>query len=132
MKKLSNSRSLPLDGIKVIDLSRLFPGPLSTLILSDMGAQVIKIESPSGNVDLLRKNPPIFHSLNRGKKSVALNLQKSEDREQLFKLLDNADVLVESFRPGVLEKLLNIKSSQNLLDMYPQCKAKTLIFSNCR
>lgn len=121
-------RCLPLQGIKVIDLSRLFPGPLSTLILSDMGAEVIKIESPSGNVDLLRKNPPIFHSLNRGKKSIALNLQQSKDRESLFKLLDSADVLVESFRPGVFEKLLNIKNVQNLLDMFPQCMIEIFLY----
>jgi crotonobetainyl-CoA:carnitine CoA-transferase CaiB-like acyl-CoA transferase len=102
---------LPLEGITILDLSRLLPGPFATQILADFGAEVIKIEDPGGG-DFLRQVPPyfndqsiFFHSINRGKKSFCLNL-KSEEGKEIFKnLVGQADVLLEGFRPGVMDKL---------------------------
>lgn len=102
----------PLRGVKVIDLSRLFPGPYATLLLADLGADVVRVEDARGG-DMVRFLPPhaadgqgaTFHALNRGKRSVALPLQREEGKEALRQLLRGADVLVESFRPGVLERM---------------------------
>ncbi len=108
---------LALDHIRIIDLTTLLPGPFATSILADFGAEVIKIESPT-RPDLMRRLPPlvgplkamnrlsaVFQSLNRNKKSMTLDL-KSDDGKQIFvSLLKNADVLVEQFRPGVMERL---------------------------
>jgi alpha-methylacyl-CoA racemase len=101
-----------LRGVRVLDLSRLLPGPFCTQLLCDLGADVIKVEDPAGG-DYLRHTPPLlddgtsalFHALNRGKKSVTLDLKSDDGRAQLRALLATADVLVESFRPGVLAKL---------------------------
>ena len=102
--------NLPLAGITVLDLSRLLPGPMCTLHLADLGADVIKIEDPLTG-DYARSVPPIqkktskfFLSINRNKRSVALDLRKEESREVFLKLAKSVDVVVESFRPGVLEK----------------------------
>jgi crotonobetainyl-CoA:carnitine CoA-transferase CaiB-like acyl-CoA transferase len=101
--------SRSLSGIRVIDLSRLFPGPLATLMLADLGANVIKIEAPEGEMG--RYLAPYqfgssagFLQLNRAKRSLTLNLKKPQAVEILRKLLQNADVLVESFRPGVMKR----------------------------
>jgi crotonobetainyl-CoA:carnitine CoA-transferase CaiB-like acyl-CoA transferase len=101
----------PLAGIKVIDFSTLLPGPLASLILAEAGAEVIKIERP-GQGDELRDYQPRFGAagagfalLNRGKRSVALDLKASGARERLMPLLRSADVLIEQFRPGVMERL---------------------------
>ncbi|MDP2310016.1 MAG: CaiB/BaiF CoA-transferase family protein [Pseudomonadota bacterium] len=95
----------------VIDLSRLLPGPFATLCLQGLGARVVKVEDPVGG-DFLRHLPPglgehgaWFSALNRGKRSVALDLKRAENRDALFALLADADVLVESFRPGVMARL---------------------------
>lgn len=101
-----------LEGLRVLDLSRLLPGPFATQLLVDLGAEVIKIEDPHGG-DYLRNMPPLledgtsvlFHALNRGKKSIVLDLKSAADRERLLALAKDADVVVESFRPGVLDKL---------------------------
>ena len=101
-----------LAGIRVVDLSRLLPGPFCTQILVDLGAEVIKVEDPNGG-DYLRHMPPqlddgtcvLFHALNRGKKSVCLDLKDARDNARFRALVKTADVVVESFRPGVLEKL---------------------------
>ncbi|MFH1130238.1 MAG: CaiB/BaiF CoA-transferase family protein [Pseudomonadota bacterium] len=97
---------MPLKGIRVLDLSRLLPGPFCTLILSDLGADVVKVEDPNTG-DYLRLIPPggAFYALNRGKRSLALNLKKKEGRDVFLRLLPSFDVLVESFRPGVLDRL---------------------------
>src|SRR5580700_5598856 len=102
---------LPLEGIKVLDWTRLLPGPFATLVLGDMGAQVDKLEDPQGG-DYLRHMPPqiegtssIFLALNRNKRSVCLDLKKSGAREAFLKLVATYDVLVEQFRPGVLDRL---------------------------
>ncbi|MHA1598138.1 MAG: CoA transferase, partial [Alphaproteobacteria bacterium] len=101
----------PLSGITVIDLSRVLAGPYCTMVLADMGARVIKVENPSGGDDARQFGPFIkdksayFMSLNRGKESIALNLKDDADRAILDDLLARADVVVENFRPGIMEKL---------------------------
>jgi alpha-methylacyl-CoA racemase len=97
--------------VRVLDLSRIFPGPLAACILGDLGAEVIKVESPGG--DWVRHVPPlgedgvglVFRAVNRGKKSLTLNLKAPEGRDVLLRLAERADVLVESYRPGVMERL---------------------------
>lgn len=105
--------SIPaLTGLRVLDLSRLLPGPFCTLVLADLGAEVIKIEEP-GLGDYVRYSPPMatasmsafFVALNRGKKSIALDLKSPKGQELLLQLISTADVMVESFRPGVLARL---------------------------
>ncbi len=101
---------LPLAGIKVLDLSRYLPGPFCTQMLADFGAEVIKIEDLGG--DLMRHVPPMieaesagFYSVNRNKKSVTLNL-KTEEGKAIFKtLVSSSDVVVDQFRPGVMDKM---------------------------
>jgi crotonobetainyl-CoA:carnitine CoA-transferase CaiB-like acyl-CoA transferase len=101
----------PLQGIRVLDLSRLIPGPFATLVLSDLGATVDKIEDP-GSGDYLRHMPPsvagasgAFHALNRGKRSLILDLKHPRGPALLLRLLAGYDVLFEQFRPGVLARL---------------------------
>ncbi|HWM83282.1 MAG TPA: CaiB/BaiF CoA-transferase family protein [Pseudolabrys sp.] len=102
---------LPLRNVRVIDFSRLLPGPWCTQTLGDLGADVIKIEQPEIG-DYSRFNPPVyrsvgvyFNSINRNKRSIALDLDKAEDRAVADDLTAGADVIVESFRPGVTKKL---------------------------
>ena len=101
----------PLDGVRVLDLSRLLPGPFCTLVLSEMGADVVKVEDTGGG-DYLRLIPPLndgmggaFYALNRGKRSVSINLKEPRGRDLLLRLLPEFQVVVESFRPGVLDRL---------------------------
>jgi len=103
--------ALPLEGLKVLDLSRLLPGPYATLVLADLGAQVDKVEDPQGG-DYIRHMPPmkgevsaLFLALNRNKRSVTLDLKRPQGVEAFKKLVQGYDVLVESFRPGVMDKL---------------------------
>ncbi len=101
----------PLDGIVVVDLTRVLAGPFSTMMLADMGAEVIKVENPDGGDDsrtflpMVSDRSAYFMSVNRGKKSVALNLKDENDRRRFEALLARADVLVENFRGGTMEKL---------------------------
>jgi len=106
-----NAPALPLSGLKILDLTRLLPGPFCTRLLADLGADVLKIEDPAGG-DYARYSPPIlgdqsmmFMLLNGGKRSAALDLKNAAGREALRALLRNHDILVESFRPGVLDRL---------------------------
>ncbi len=107
---MTASTSAPLSGITVIDLSRILAGPYCTMVLAELGARVIKVETPEGD-DARRIGPFIedrsayFMSLNRGKESIALDLRGEKDRDILHKLLETADILVENFRPGTMEKL---------------------------
>jgi crotonobetainyl-CoA:carnitine CoA-transferase CaiB-like acyl-CoA transferase len=101
----------PLDGLKVVDLSRVLAGPYCTMLLADMGAEVIKIETP-GEGDESRTWPPfagswsaLFLAVNRGKRSVALDLQTPDHATVLRRLLEEADILVENVRPGSLDRL---------------------------
>jgi alpha-methylacyl-CoA racemase len=94
-----------LNGITVIDFSHYLPGPFASLRLADLGAEVIKIEPPAG--DRLRSlaDECVFHANNAGKKSIALNLKNERDLQTAKSLVSKADVLIESFRPGVMERL---------------------------
>lgn len=108
----------------MLDFTRLLPGPFATQILADLGAEVIKIEEPVMG-DYIRRNALQtvdgnsigFHAINRGKKSVALNLKEPADCAQLDKLIATADVVIESFRPGVMQKLGF--APKDLLSKYP-------------
>jgi crotonobetainyl-CoA:carnitine CoA-transferase CaiB-like acyl-CoA transferase len=102
---------LPLEGIKVLDLTERLPGAAATSVLSNFGAEVIKVETP-GEGDPARHALPLIHdvgavfmSLNRGKKSVALNIRHRRGKAVFLKLAETADVLVEGFRPGEMKKL---------------------------
>jgi crotonobetainyl-CoA:carnitine CoA-transferase CaiB-like acyl-CoA transferase len=99
-----------LDGIRVVDLSQFLPGPMLTLMMADQGAEVVKVEPPAG--DPARAMAPFengqsvwFRNLNRGKRSVALDLKSEAGKAALWALIDGADVLVEGFRPGVVARL---------------------------
>ncbi len=108
--------SLPLTGVRVLDLSRLLPGGFCSLLLADFGAEVLKVED-TGMGDYVRWSPPfyegahesarsaLFLSLNRNKRSIRLDLKHERGREALLRLVREHDVLLESFRPGVLERL---------------------------
>jgi len=99
-----------LSGIKVVDLTQFLPGPMLTLMMADQGADVIKVEPPAG--EPVRQLAPFeagqsvwFRNLNRGKKSVAIDLKSEAGKETLWQLIDEADVFVEGFRPGVMARL---------------------------
>jgi alpha-methylacyl-CoA racemase len=101
----------PLEGVRVLDLTRLLPGNYCTLLLADLGADVVKVEQPERG-DYIRWLPPlvegegaVHRALNRGKRSMTLNLKGPDAAALLMRLAGDADVLVESFRPGVLERL---------------------------
>src|SRR6476659_3599912 len=101
----------PLEGIRVLDFSTLLPGPLATLLLAEAGAEVIKIERP-GRGDEMRSYEPRFGTdsvnfamLNRGKRSIAIDLKQPDARDTLKPLLETADIIVEQFRPGVMDRL---------------------------
>jgi len=101
----------PLAGIRVLDLSRLLPGPFLTMVLADMGADVVKVEAP-GVGDYMRQMPPAkrglggrYLAVNRNKRSLALDLKAPAGRDALLRMVEQADVVVETFRPGVLERL---------------------------
>ncbi len=103
--------SRALEGIRVLDLTRLLPGPYASLVLADLGAQVDKIED-TGAGDYVRLAPPLvgdtsgfFLALNRGKRSCCLDLKKPSARAALLRMVERADVLFEQFRPGVLARL---------------------------
>ncbi len=105
------SALLPLEGIRVLDLTRLLPGGLTTLLLADLGADVIKIEAPDGG-DYARDMPPLvdgmgalFRLLNRNKRSAILDLKNPRGQNAFKRLVERSDVVIESFRPGVLARL---------------------------
>jgi alpha-methylacyl-CoA racemase len=102
---------MPLTGLRVLDLTRLLPGAFCTMLLADMGADVVKVEDPNGG-DFMRWTPPLgdgqsalFNALNRNKRSITLNLKSEAGRELLLRLAERASVLVEGNRPGVMERL---------------------------
>ncbi|MCP4380471.1 MAG: CoA transferase [Hyphomicrobiales bacterium] len=110
----NTSAGPPLAGLVVVDLSQFLSGPYCSLRLSDLGARVIKIERPDGG-DLCRSlylsdteiggDSTIFHAINRGKESLAINLKDPDEMSVLRRLLENADVLIQNFRPGVATRL---------------------------
>ena len=105
----------PLGGIRVVDLTRILAGPYCTMVLADLGADVVKVEQPGG--DQARRNGPFFRgrdgrerstyftSVNRGKRSIVIDLKHAAGREAFLRLVDGADVAVENFRPGTMAKL---------------------------
>jgi alpha-methylacyl-CoA racemase len=100
-----------LDGIRVLDLSRLLPGPFLTMVLADLGADVVKIEDPRLG-DYMRQLPPgkggisgRFLAVNRGKRSIVLDLKAPAGRDAMLRMAAKADVVIDSFRPGVMDKL---------------------------
>ena len=105
------ANNLPLENVIVLDLTNVLSGPFATQILSDLGAEVIKIEKPTGDDSrnfgpFIKKKSSYFISLNRGKKSIVLDLKKNNEDKIFFeKLLRKSDVLIENFKPGTLEKL---------------------------
>ncbi|MEO7730700.1 MAG: CoA transferase, partial [Kofleriaceae bacterium] len=108
------AKGLPLEGIRVLDLTQVQLGPCATQVLGDFGAEIVKVERP-GAGDLSRSTDPFitepggqsayFMALNRNKRSLAIDLGKSEGREIALELARQADVLVHNFRPGVVERL---------------------------
>jgi formyl-CoA transferase len=104
-------KAKPLDGIRVLDLTRVLAGPFCSMILGDMGAEVIKLEEP-GKGDDTRSWPPFvsgeatyFMSVNRNKKSITLNLKSADAKKVFLALVKKSDVILENFRPGTMEKL---------------------------
>src|SRR3954454_20990864 len=105
----------PLAGLRVVDLTVMLSGPYCTMLLADLGADVVKVEPPNGDLtryagpfrddDELRAYGGYFHSINRNKRSIVLDLKQDGGREVLERLARGADVLVENFRPGVMERL---------------------------
>ena len=111
---MSNSNNLPLDGVRIVDFTQVMMGPSATQMLGDFGADVIKIENPRGG-DLSRSsfgatdevglNNPVFCSLNRNKRSLALDLRQDESKEIVYELVKQSDVVVSNFRAGVMDRL---------------------------
>ena len=102
----------PLEGIRILDLTRVLSGPYCTMLLGDLGAEVIKVERPGEGDDTRSFAPPFqgdqaayFLSINRNKKSITLDMKSEQGKEILWRLLDLSDVLVENFRPGAMERL---------------------------
>ena len=95
----------PLEGTRILDLSRYAPGPYCTLVCAALGAAVVKVEAPPHGDPLRELDPVAFERLNAGKKSVLLDLKSDDGMTRLWKLVRSAHVLVESFRPGVMERL---------------------------
>lgn len=112
MSSDANNAAAPLAGLKVLDLTRVLAGPYCTMVLSDLGADVVKIERPQTGDEARGFGPFLpsgasayFCSLNRGKSSISLDLKAESDREVFLRLVKQADVLVENFRPGVMQGL---------------------------
>src|SRR4051812_32432321 len=104
------STDQPLSGFRIIDLTRVLAGPFCTMLLADLGADVIKVEPPEG--DTVRTQGSghdglswYFASFNRNKRSIIIDLKSTQGRESLEELIRGADVLIENFRPGVMDRL---------------------------
>jgi formyl-CoA transferase/CoA:oxalate CoA-transferase len=101
-----------LEGIRILDLTRMLAGPYTSCLLADLGAEVIKIEEPESGDEIRRMGPPFingesvyFIAINRNKKSLTLNLKHPKGRDIFYKLVEKSDVVLDNFRPGILEKL---------------------------
>jgi crotonobetainyl-CoA:carnitine CoA-transferase CaiB-like acyl-CoA transferase len=97
-------KNSPLTGYRILSLAEQYPGPYATMILADLGADVIMVERPAGG-DPTRRYAGHFESLNRNKRSIVLDLKSADGRDAFFRLVDTADALVEGFRPGVMQRL---------------------------
>lgn len=109
---VNSAADLPLAGIRILDLSRIVAGPNATMQLADMGAEVIKVETPGGGDDTRRMMPPtmgeesaFYLAFNRNKRSMVIDLKTEDGRNILYRLTERADVVVENFRPGVTKRL---------------------------
>ena len=103
------NKNLPLSNIVVLDLTNVLSGPFATQILSDLGAEIIKVEKPNGDDSrkfgpFIKKRSSYFISLNRGKKSIVVDFNNEEDKKIFKKLLAISDVIIDNFKPGTLEK----------------------------
>ena len=114
MQTLPNPTGMPeaLDGVRVLDCSQILAGPFCSMLLADMGADVIKIEKPNGGDDTRRMGPPFidtesaaFLAMNRNKRSIVLNFKEEAGIEAMKKLVENADIVIENYRTGVMERL---------------------------
>ena len=94
----------PLEGIRILESAHQYPGPYCSLLLADLGAEVIKVERP-GVGDLARQLPDFFQSINGNKKSLALDLKSPVARKILYRLVEVSDVFMEGFRPGVASRM---------------------------
>ena len=125
----TETRSGPLSGVTILDLTRVLAGPYCTMLLHDLGARIIKVEPPGGDDSRgygpwLDDQSAYFMSLNRGKESIVLDLKKDEDKQLFEKLLGEADVLIENYRPKTMDKLGY--GWNRLHEEYPQ-----LIYAAC-
>lgn len=108
---MNESQRLPLDGVRVLDLSTLLPGPLTSLILAEAGADVVKIERPGAGDEMRQYEPKFgessanFAILNRAKRAYAVDLKDRTQRDRVLELAQEADIVIEQFRPGVLDRL---------------------------
>src|SRR6266481_8188935 len=100
------SQNLPLDGVRVVEMTHMVMGPTCGMILAQLGAEIITVEPPVGDKtrSLGGMGTSFFPLFNRGKKSVVLDFEKAEDRDMMHRLLETADVFLENFRDGQLEK----------------------------
>ena len=126
---MNKKKKGPLSNLLIVDLTRVLAGPYATMVLGDLGARVIKVESPIGDDSrkfgpFVEKKSTYFSSLNRGKESIVLNLKDIKDKDILLKLLRKADVLIENFRPGTMKKLK--LDPKDLLKKFPR-----LIIASC-
>ena len=109
---MENGPKLPLEGVRVLDLSRVLAGPYATMVLGDLGADVLKVEHPERGDDTRHWGPPFaggesayFLSINRNKRSIGVDLKDPDGLERVKKLAAGADVVIENWRRGALEKL---------------------------
>ncbi len=103
MSRLTGVRPGPLKGLKVVEMAGIGPGPFTAMLLSDLGADVVRIERPNAGAPIPMQ--PQFDNNNRGRPRIALNLKDEADRASLWRLIEASDMLVEGFRPGVMERL---------------------------
>jgi crotonobetainyl-CoA:carnitine CoA-transferase CaiB-like acyl-CoA transferase len=108
---MGDAGAAPLEGVRVLDLSRILAGPLATMVLGDLGADVVKVERPGSGDDTRQWGPPFvgedaayFLSVNRNKRSIALDLQTREGADVVRRLAERSDVLIENFRPGLMSR----------------------------
>ena len=124
---------MKLEGLRVVDLTQFLPGPYLTQVMADHGAEVLKIEPPSGepvrNVGYRTKDgiTTWFRNTHRNKKSIVLDLKKTGDLESLFRLVEKADVFVEAFRPGVVVRLILELFMPRFLHLVKQVQIQPLL-----
>src|SRR5204862_1847223 len=112
VKESASIMQAALTGLRVVELTQIMAGPFCGMLLADLGAEVIKIENPRGGDDARRMAPPYYHgesaafvAVNRNKYGIALDIRTPQGSELLWRLIETADVLVENFRPGTMERL---------------------------